>query len=327
MKRANHLIEHIADPDNLRLAFWKAKKGKNYSPSVIAYRERLDQNLLQLRSQILTTDVQVGNYHYFKIYEPKEREICASAFSEQVLHHALMNICHPYFERKQIYDSYASRLNKGTYAALDRAKVYQKRYAYYLKLDIRKYFASINHQVVNQQLRCLFKEQELLDIFAKIIANYPYHGLPIGNLTSQYFANHYLCELDHFIKEELCCKAYVRYMDDMVLWHDDKATLQGFLQQIECYLNQHLFLQLKYSSLQPTRKGLPFLGYVIFSYFVRLQRQSKQRFLRKLRKLCSLYEKSLIDEATYQRRLLPLLAFVRYADSTAWRNSLETQIC
>lgn len=322
MKRTGHLIEKIADPDNLRLAFWKARKGKSHSKAVESYRVDLDNNLCLLRSQILTAQVVVGDYHYFKIFEPKEREICASSFDEQVLHHALMNICHFYFERKQIYDSYASRKNKGTYAALERAKGYSRRYDFYLKLDIKKYFASIKPTIINHQLVHLFKDQRLLKIFCAIIKSYPYSGLPIGNLTSQYFANHYLSGLDHFIKEQLSCKAYVRYMDDMVLWHNDKRVLKAFLLEIDIYLKKHLQLKLKYNFLQPTKKGLPFLGYVIFPYFVRLKQQSKQRFISKTKFLMQQCQQGKIDEAEYQRKVLPLLAFTMHADTLALRQKL-----
>jgi len=110
------------EPDNLRLAFWKAQRGKRYSKAVVRYRANLDEHLLKLRQELLYGEVGVGDYHFFKVYDPKERDICAPAFREQVLHHALMNVCHEYFERKQIYDSYASRKGKGTYAAIDRAR-------------------------------------------------------------------------------------------------------------------------------------------------------------------------------------------------------------
>ena len=130
----------IVDRENLYLAFWGASKGKRYSKAVLAYQDQLDENLNLLRHQIGNGDVRVGDYRYFLIYEPKQREICASAFREQVLHHALMNVCHTYFDRSQIFDSYASRKGKGTYAALARAKQFSRRKSWYLKLDVRKFF-------------------------------------------------------------------------------------------------------------------------------------------------------------------------------------------
>jgi hypothetical protein len=191
VKRENCLVDRIADPDNLRLAFWKAGKSKTGKAEVIEFQNNLDKNLLSLRSELLGGKPAVGNYRYFKVFDPKERLICASAFRERVLHHALMNVCHDSFERFQIYDSYACRIGKGTYAALDRAETFQKRYAWFLKLDVRKYFASISHNILKGMLQRRFKERRLLDIFGAIVDSYeaaPQRGLPIGNLTSQYYS-------------------------------------------------------------------------------------------------------------------------------------------
>lgn len=257
----------IADIDNLRLAFWKASKGKRNSKEVLAYQKDLDKNLLELQAQIQVGKVTVGKYRYFKIYEPKERQICASAFSEQVLHHALMNICHAYFEKVQVFDSYASRKGKGTYKAIERAQTYSRKYAYFLKLDVRKFFDSIHHKVLKTQLERIFKEDVLLQIFAQIIDSYEAsekRGMPIGNLTSQYFANHYLACLDHFVKEELSCKGYVRYMDDMLLFDEDKERLKMMHQAVENYLCEKLQCALKPLIGKNVVLGVPFLGYLIF---------------------------------------------------------------
>ena len=168
MKNSSYLIERIIVPDNLRLAFLKAAKGKSHAPVVENYRRNLDQNLENLREQIQTGRVEVGTFRRFTVFEPKERQICAPAFHEQVLHHALMNVCHEYFERFQIHDSYASRKGKGTYAALERAKRYTVQYEWFLKLDVRKFFDSVHHDVIKRQLKHLFADYRVLDIFGKI---------------------------------------------------------------------------------------------------------------------------------------------------------------
>ncbi len=316
MKRATNLIPEIADWDNLRYAFWRAAKGKVAKPEVQVYRACLDRELSGLRKQILLGEVQVGDYRYFRIRDPKPREICACVFREQVLHHALMHICHTYFERKQIYDSYASRPKKGTHAAVKRAKYFSHRYSWYLKLDVRKFFASISHPLLNQQLAFLFKEPRLLAIYDQIIGSYtpkPNTGLPIGNLTSQYFANHYLSGLDHMIKEELKVKGYVRYMDDMVLWADRKSTLKEKLSQIEAYLSEKLALHLKPPILGRSRHGVPFLGYLIFPTYVRLSQRSKKRFQQRLNYIMTQYHRGLWHEARCQRHLQPMLSFIDHA--------------
>jgi RNA-directed DNA polymerase len=324
-KRAANLLSDIADPDNLRLAFWKAQKGKLYSREVVAYRKDLETNLSILRAQILRGCVQVGDYNYFKIYEPKERQICASAFREQVLHHALLNICHEYFERLQIADSYASRKDKGTYAAIAKAKIYTRRYAWFLKLDVRKFFERIEHTVLKKQLNGIIKDPSVIGLFDAIIDSYevqPNRGVPIGNLTSQYFANHYLCGLDHFIKEELAMKGYVRYMDDMILWHDDKEVLKKAYRIIIDYVKMELHCDLKPESLNYSSVGLSFLGYKIFPYIVKLTQRSKQRFIKKMRILDDNYQSGAWNEAICQRRVLPLLAFVKHANTEGFRRRI-----
>ncbi|MBC7507730.1 MAG: RNA-directed DNA polymerase [Ferruginibacter sp.] len=328
MKRTNHILEQVADMDNLYLAFWKAKKEKPANSEMLAYQQQLQVNLLQLSNQVLTAGVCIGNYHYFKIYDPKERQICAAAFSERVLHHALMNICHDSFEKYQVYDSYASRKGKGIYAALERAACYQKKYKWYLKLDIRKYFDSINHDVLAQQLKKRFKEKNLLKIFASIINSYATNektGLPIGNLTSQYFANHYLAVSDHFIKEKLHCTAYVRYMDDMVLWDNCKEALMEKGRQLNNFIQQKLLLQLKLFCLNSTKKGLPFLGYLVFNDTISLNKNSRTRFIKKMKNYTYNLSAGLWSQQDYQRHVLPLVAFTQHANSFGFRKKALQQ--
>ena len=317
MKRANHLIPKVIEPDNLRLAFWKARKGRNGNDQVITYRANLDQNLSLLAKQIESTEVDVGHYSFFKIFDPKERDICASSFQEQVLHHALMNICHPYFERKQIFHSYACRQGKGTYAAIKQAKTHTKNYQWYLKLDIKKFFASVHHEVIKKQQTGQFKDSRLLLIFGKIIDSYEDNlnrGVPLGNLTSQYFGNHYLCELDHLIKEQLQVKAYVRYMDDLVLWHQNKNVLQACFYVINTYVTESLKCTLKPRILNQSKFGLSFLGR-IYPNYIGLTQRSKKRYIKKMNHIQDCLEGGIWDQYKSQRKALPLVAFIDHADA------------
>ena len=207
MKRKGFILEQIADPDNLRLAFLKAQIGKSTKKDVISFREHLDTNLLQIRNQLLDGSYRCGNYHYFTVFDPKERVICAAEFSERVVHHAIMNICAVDFENKQITYSYACRKGKGTFAAIKQAACYQKKYAWFLKLDVRKYFNSIDHAILFSQLQRMYKDEAFLNLLWQIIID-SYHatdekGVPIGNLTSQYIANHYLSYADKYLTEQL----------------------------------------------------------------------------------------------------------------------------
>lgn len=320
-------MPRIADPDNLRLAFWKAAKGKEGKREVEAFRSQLDFRLGRLREEFLTGDVALGDYHYFTIYDPKERTICAAPFPERVLHHALMNICHDSFEKFQVFDSYATRKGKGTYAALHRAEQFHRKYSWYLKLDVRKYFASINHSILIQMLERRFKDQALLRIFSRILDSYPAdhceNGLPIGNLTSQYFANHYLAPGDRFVKHEIRVPAYLRYMDDMVMWSNDKAELLVARDRFRAYLAEHLKLSLKIEELNKTAHGMNFVGYRLFPGYTRLSRRSKKRLEKRL---CEGARKLALgdwDEAEYQRRISSVLSFVvDHAQSKALRNRI-----
>jgi len=318
MKRENNLIERIVDMDNLRLAFWKAQKSKAGKQDVEVFRKNLERNLLEIRTEIISGNVSVGNYKYFTIYDPKERMICAASFKERVLHHGLMNICHENFEKYQIETSFASRKGKGTYAGIYRALKYQKQNRWYLKLDVRKYFDSINHSVLKNLLARRFKEKKLLDIFSEIIDSYNTgegKGLPIGNLTSQYFANHYLAVADHYIKEKLGVKSFVRYMDDVVIWENDKKKLMEIGSAFQSFIKNTLFLKLKTFCLNTNLSGLPFCGYRIFPEKILLNAISKKRFKVK----CFSYYHKLINnewsQTEFQAHMLPLLGFVKHAET------------
>jgi retron-type reverse transcriptase len=323
MKRENHLIARIADPDNLRLAFWKARKGKEGKIEVLCFRKSLDKNLLLLRDELLSGNIDVGNYNYFTIHDPKERLICAATFRERVLHHAIMNVCHANFEKYQIFDSYASRMGKGTFAALERAKGFQQKYKWFLKLDVRKYFDSIDHEKLKIMLVNMFKDKALLNVFNHIIDSYKTatgKGLPIGNLTSQYFANHYLAFADHYLKEKLQATAYIRYMDDMVIWANNKDFLLRVGIKFQQFVKSELNLTLKPFCLNSTEKGLPFLGFVIFQSTVLLNSSSRKRFKVKLRHYTYKLHNEEWNQSEYQAHVLPLIAFIRQANTYSLRS-------
>jgi len=329
MKRQGYLIESIAAMENLELAYYKARKGKMGKANVRAFGKNLRENLRVLQAQILSGEIEVGDYHYFTVYDPKKRQICAAPFAQRVLHHALMNVCHPFFEKKQIAESYASRIGKGTYAALEQAKVFNRRYSWFLKLDVRKYFDSIHHGVLRTQLCGMFKDPCLLRIFDRIIDSYcivPGQGAPIGNLTSQYFANHYLVCADHFVKETLRVPAYVRYMDDMVLWHDDPSALMQVGRRFQEYVQGRLKLTLKPFCLNKNEKGLPFLGYLLYPDKTRLSQQSRKRYVQKIKTYQNLLKKGFWTQKEFQNHAEPLTAFTLHADAKAFRQKIHQSL-
>ncbi len=329
MKRPGFLIEPIANMANLELAYYKARRGKAAKAQVLAFGKNLRANLKHLQAQILSGDVEIGGYHYFTVFDPKKRQICAAPFSQRVLHHALMNVSHPYFERQQIHDSYASRIGKGTYAALERAAAFNGKYAWYLKLDVRKYFDSVHHGVLRSQLCRLFKDPHLLRIFDRILDSYavqPGCGVPIGNLTSQYFANHYLSPADHYAREVLQAPAYVRYMDDMVLWHDDKAALLEAGRRFQDFIRERLKQELKPFCLNKNTAGLPFLGYLLYPDTTRLAHRSRRRYIQKIKTYQAALDGGVWTQQEFQNHATPLTAFTRHADAKAFRQKVHASL-
>ena len=336
MKREGYLIERVADLDNLLLAFHKAHKGKLCKNEVRSFRADLQANLMRMRDDLLQGVIDVGNYHTFTIFDPKQRLICAAAFSERVLHHALMQVCHPVFERHLICHTYATRLGKGTYAALDYAHHCSSRFRYVAKLDVRKYFDSIDHQVLKKQLARLFKDGRLLHVLHRIIDTYEAgielderssgRGLPIGNLTSQYFANLYLSGLDHHSTEQLHAAAYVRYMDDILVFGNYRSVLVQQVEAIRSYAAERLHLELKPPLLVSTSQGVSFLGYRLQGYRIGLNSRSRNRLRHKSGVYAGLLDAGCWTGTEYRDHITPLYAFAEHAYSKKTRQRIITQV-
>lgn len=325
MRRVGHLMPLIAEYDNLQLAFIKSCRGKFSKREVVEFRADYERNISEMRRSLLSGDVEVGDYHYFKIYDPKERLICAAPFRERVLHHAIMNVCHEYFDRTLIDDTYATRRGKGVYAALDKAVAGASRYTHVVKLDYRKYYDSIDHATLKTKLSRLFKDDDLLRLFGDIIDSYCVthgRGLPIGNLTSQYFANYYLSSLDHALKENLRVPVYIRYMDDVLMMDNDRVRLRDAVAFMRDYSTEELSLTLKSPIYRRTVTGVPFLGYVVKPHYLTLSGRSKKRFRTKLLDATKRYNARLWGEKEYQEHLLPLLAFVTHARCRGLRDTV-----
>ena len=324
MKRRCHFKERILDIDNLYLAYCKARRGKQQKEEVKEFATHLDRNIAMIRDALDSGNVSLGNYHYFTIHDPKERLICAAPFSERVIHHAIMNVCHDTFDRTLIDTTYATRRGKGVYAALDKAKESMARYEYTVKLDVRKYYDSINHDVLRARLSRMFKDQWLLSLFDTIIGSYGSggKGLPIGNLTSQYFANLYLSELDHKAKEEWKVPIYIRYMDDIMMLSDDRLALRRCVAGIRDYAKEELRLTLKPPVYRQAKDGQTFLGYKIMPRHCMLSGRSKRRFRSKLLLYERLYDSGKWDEQCLALHVQPLVAFTMHAESRLFRESV-----
>lgn len=280
MKRQGNLFIQIVAYQNLRLAWLKAIRGKRKNPDVLLFSRDVDGNLEKIRARLESENPGWGSYKSFILTDPKKRIITAASFPERVMHHAVMNILSPLFERKYIYHSYACRKGKGMHAAVLHAFHLAKAGGSFLKLDVRKYFDSVDHAVLKNQLSNFLKDKKILSILFLLIDSYntlPGKGIPIGNLTSQFFANLYLSGLDHYILEHIKPKGYVRYMDDFVLLYADKQALKTMFSAVERYTKKHLNLELKQPIYGSTVQGLPFLGFLIKKSGIYLLKKSKQR--------------------------------------------------
>jgi len=283
----------------------------------------LENNLGALADGIWSGQYPVGRCTQFIIHDPKKRTITAPCFAERVLHHAIMNVCEPVFERLLIDDTYACRRGKGRIAALHRAMDFSARYPVILKLDMRSYFDSISHELLHQQLKRRFKDRRLLQLFDRISDGYetnPGCGLPIGSLTSQHFANFYLAGFDRFVKEELGSRGYVRYMDDCVIWSTSASQLRRILARCEEFLVRDLRLHINRDPLiRSTRNGFEFLGCRVFPTHLQLNHRSRQRFRRRLRNLEEAFVRGLISERALQARATALCAFATAGGTKSWK--------
>jgi len=325
MKRAGNLYSQIWLYENLCSAFLKAARGKNDRPDVIEFRRNFSFNIRKIQEELRQEQVDIGHYRFFKVRDPKIRQICAAAFPERVLHHAIMNICEPVLDRYAIHDSYACRKGKGPLNALKRARMIIRKYDWFLKLDIRKYFDSIDHFIMMQLLARRIKDDQVLQLFPQILDTYekkPCKGIPIGNLISQHLANFYLGVFDHWIKEDRRIKGYLRYMDDFVLFGTEKEMLKTELSAIQSFLSEHLALELKPIQLNRSIKGLPFLGFRVFPEKILLTSAGKRRFVRKF----IAYEEKWVNgewsEETLVQHMEPLIAYTLIADASGFRRSV-----
>ncbi|MCP4419313.1 MAG: RNA-dependent DNA polymerase [Chloroflexi bacterium] len=303
MKRLNHLWPQITSFSNLYLAYKKAKKGKTSRAEVAKFSFDLEKELVQLQQALMDKTYQPGNYRLFTIYERKPRQIAAAPFRDRVVHHALLNVIEPPLDLRMYYHSYACRKEKGVHRAVRQYQTWSKRYRYVMKLDIKKYFHSVDHDILYHTISKYIKDKKVLWLLSLLIKSAPSSreppflfpgddlitlmdrrtGIPIGNLTSQFLANLYLNTLDHFITQHPSKVKYLRYVDDLTLLSDSKSDLWGMHKDI-IDLVQKLRLQLHPGKtlLTHTRSGIDLLGYRIFPDFVLLRNDNGWRFKRKL---------------------------------------------
>ena len=305
MKTHKNLFSQVYSFQNLLLAYKKAKKGTKQSPETSEFFFNLEKNIVELSEQIKNQTYKPAPYKYFEIYDPKQRTISVASFTDRVIHHAIVNVLEPIYEKIFIYHSYATRKNKGTHKAVYQAQKYLRKNKWFLKNDIKKYFNNINQQILLNIISRKINDKKLLILIEKIITNGGENdiGLPIGNLTSQFFANVYLNELDYFIKQNLHCKYYVRYMDDFVIFDNNKQNLKKCLSEITNFIDKNLNLLLKENAivLNQQLNGLSFLGTRIYPSTIRIKQENLKRINKKINeKLYFFYRNKISENKMYQ---------------------------
>jgi RNA-directed DNA polymerase len=321
VKRYGNLFEEIVWFENLVVAAKKAFRGKKDRARVARFYFERENELLCIREELRNKTYSPMPLRTFWIREPKLREIGASDFRDRVVHHAVCNIIEPILERGYIHHSYACRIGKGTHRAIRQAQTFSRKNRYYLKCDIKQYFACIDSEILKEILIKKFKDPDLIWLLNTIIesaqSDQPGKGIPIGSLTSQHFANLYLDRLDHHIKDSLRVKSYLRYMDDLILFCDEKANLHSLHFSIRTFLHDELELELKEKAtmLAPVLEGIPFLGFRIFPNLVRLKQENKKRALNTLKSRTRAFKAGKLSEEEYSRSLMSITEHLNIANT------------
>ena len=290
MKSYGQLWERVTSPENLAAALGRVMKGRGGNRNVMAFAARREEELAALREELLSGAWRPGPYGQFRVTDPKPRTISCAPVRDRVVHHALCGVVAPILERGFTEDCYACRAGKGTHRAAARARELVRRHGWTCKLDIRRYFDSVPHDRLLELLLPMFREKEIRRMI-EVIVRHPVpglaagRGLPIGNLTSQWFANFYLSGLDHIAKETLKAPGYIRYMDDIVLFADGKAEIWRLHDGVCGWVERERWLEIKGERMvvAPMSEGLSFLGLRIFSGGWRFQRARLLRTRRKFR--------------------------------------------
>jgi len=325
MKHSYPTFDAISAMDNLYHAWHKVSLGKSAKSSIINFYRNLDENLVSIADSLKTGTYKPGLYNSFLIKDPKERIISASPVRDRVVQHAIMNYYEQVFDRHLIFDTYACRVGKGTHKAVLRAFHFAKSSKYFLKMDVRKYFDSIDHAVLKYLLAKIIKDKEVLDLFYIIIDSgdtFSGKGVPIGNLTSQFFANYFLSGFDHYCKEQRHVRRYIRYMDDMLIFSDNKNDLKDLYADAVSYTEEKLKLSLKPAVLGYVTNGAPFLGFLIKPFGIYLQKKTKRRYKARIAEIEYKRKKGLFTELEAGRRTESVTSHLLLARSLKFRNTV-----
>lgn len=331
MKTWRHLYPQIRAFENLALASLRARKGKRWRPEVFAFELRREENLLELQRELDREEWRPGQYRDFYVDEPKRRLVSAAPYRDRIVHHALCNVIEPLFDRTFIDDSFACRRGRGSHAAADRYQAFARRARYALQCDIARYFPSIRHDLLYDALAAKIDDPPTLRLIETIIRSrgdepglwLTGRSIPIGNLTSQFFANVYLNRFDHWLKEEVGARFYLRYVDDFIILGDDRSWLHGLIPRLETKLAEFdLLLHARKRQVFPVTEGCTFMGYRIFPGHRRLTRDGVIRARRRLKAAKQWFLRGRITADGLRARIMSWIGHAAHADTWGLRRSI-----
>ncbi len=345
MKSYNKLYSSLCSFDNLYLAYKRARKGKTKKDYVIEFEENLFYNLMALHYELKSRTYKPKLLKIFILRDPKTRKISKSNFRDRIVHHALCNIIEPIFDKTFIYDSCANRKGKGNLFAIKRFDKFKKKVSrngkklkeiddnnyvcgYVLKVDIKHYFEEIDQKILLSIVKRKIRDKDVLWLIRKILRNYPYKiidkGMLLGNLTSQFFANVYLNELDRFVKHKLKARYYIRYVDDFVILHNSKEQLEIRKEEINKFLRERLRLELhpQKTRIIPFSRGVDFVGFRNFYYYKLLRKRNIRNMLFKIEK----YKNGEIDKEELFEIFQGWNAYAKWANSYGLRRDIWVKL-
>jgi len=346
MKRKGGLFQKINSFENLLEASRKARRGKRYKTGTARFEKDLEKNLFKIMKVLEEKSYEPGPYRDFHISDPKKRLISAAPYQDRVIHHALINVIGPIIEKSFIYDSYACIKGRGTHQAIQRYRTFLIGNSHVLKCDIKKYFWNIDHEILLGQLRAKIKCNDTLWLLKKILDSHEKkeeaeyfpgddlftplnsrRGIPIGNLTSQFFANLYLNGFDHFVKEELKAKYYIRYCDDFVVFGNGPKWLNAVRGGMEQYLETlRLKLHPNKSRVYRVSDGVDFLGFRIFPDHMRVRKSVVKGYRRKLQKMVRDYQDGALSVSGVRASIQSWIGHVKHADSYRLREEIFSDV-
>lgn len=314
MKRIGNLYNKICDADNLYQAYCKARKGKAQTFGVKHFETNLSENMEQIQNELIDESYRVSQYDVFTITDPKERIIYRLPFRDRVVQHAIMNVLESIWTSIFISHTYSCIKGRGIHGVLKHLREDMKDVSgttYCLKMDIRKFYPSVDHDTMKVIVRRKIKDTRLLRLLDGIIDSAP--GLPIGNYLSQYLSNLYLSYFDHWLKEDKRVKYYYRYADDLVILTSDKDYLHELRKEVGYYLSVNLKLELKgnYQVFLVASRGIDFVGYVFYHTHIRMRKRIKKNFCRRTAKL----NKKNLTVKEYRMKISSWIGWAKYCNS------------